>query len=130
MLKVNFKDGTTLAFDLNRDDDIRQWHEWSAVKDFQERITGVGILHNKKFYAVPYPKNFRTVHLEADVIYTEKGGVKRQTAERLICYADETKMTLMVYTYIDPPPPIALRIDVAKVKRRQWEHQKVGVNCG
>lgn len=130
MLKVNFKDGTTLAFDLNKDDDVRQWLEWSAVKDFQERITGVGILHNKRFYAVPYPKNFRTVRLEADVVTTDKGGVQRQTAERLVCFADDTKFSLTVYTYVDPPPPIALRIDVVKVKKRQWEHQKIGVNCG
>lgn len=131
MLKVNFKDGTTLAFDLNKDDDVRQWLDWSQVQDFQERITGVGILHSKRFYAVPYPKNFKAVRLEADVLFSAgKDGVKRQTAERLTCYADEMKLSLLVYTYVDPPPPIALRVDVVKVKRRQWEHQKVGLNNG
>lgn len=127
MLKVNFKDGTTIAFDLNSDDDVRQWLEWSAVKDFQERITGVGILHNRKFYAVPYPKNFRTVHLEADLVMQDKNGQQRAIAERLVCYADETKFSLTVYTYVDPPPPIALRFDVVKVKRREWQHQRLGL---
>lgn len=130
MLKVNFKDGTTLAFDLNRKDDVQQWLEWSSVKDFQERITGVGILHNKKFYAVPYPKYFRMVRLEADLLFTDKGGVQKQHAERLVCYADDVKFSLTVYTYNDPPPPIALRVDMLKVKHRRWDHEKMGLKHG
>lgn len=124
MLKVNFKDGTTLAFDLAREDDVQQWLDWVNVKDFQEQITGIGIIHNKHYYAMPYPKKFRCVRFEADLLYNEKkDGIKRLTAERLDCFADDAKISLTVYVYNDPPPPIALKIEVSRLSKRRWTQE-------
>jgi len=119
MLKINFKDGTTLEFDLNKEDDFQQWNEWSSVKDFQDRITGIGILHEKKFHTMPFPKGFRQVKFSAELVAKEKDGVKRQVGEKLICHADNIQMTMMVYTYKNPPPPILARIDLVRIGKQR-----------
>jgi hypothetical protein len=120
MIKVNFSDGTTLAFDLNRDDDHRQWAEWSLTKDFQNRITGIGILHDKKFHTLQYPKNFRNVKFYAEAVFNEKTGQKRKLGERLVAHADHVKLELLVYTYLDPPPPIQSRTTMSFVGRQMF----------
>lgn len=123
MIKVNFKDGTTLAFDLNKEDDFKQWQEWNAVKDFQERITGIGILNKKKFHTLPAPRNFKDIQFHAELVFKEKDGIKRQLGERVTCVADDIRLSLMVYTYDDPPPPILSRFDVERVKRRNFSYE-------
>lgn len=120
MVKVNFRDGTTLQFDLNKEDDMKQWLEWSSVPDFQRRITGVGILHNKRFLTVPYPKRFRKIQFFAELVYSEKKGEKRLLGEKLICHADEIKLTMLVYTYKNPPPPILSRIDMERIGKQMF----------
>ena len=120
MIKLNFKDGSTLEFDLKNDDDLKQWLEWSSVKDFQERITGIGVLHEKKFHTLPFPKGFRHVRFMAEVVTKEKKGVERELGERLICQADNIQLSILVYTYKNPPPPILSRIDMVKIRNRTW----------
>jgi len=125
MIKVNLRDGQTLAFDLNREEDQKQWLEWSSVTDFQNRISGIGILHNGKFHTLPFPKKFNLVRFYAELVYNEKNGVKRKVGEKLICHADYIKLEIMVYTYDNPPPPISARIDLRKVGKQMFPGQSI-----
>jgi hypothetical protein len=125
MLKVNFKDGSTLEFNLARDDDLRQWQEWSSVPDFQGRITGVGIVHCKRFMTVPLPKRFRRVRFYAELVFGKKNGEQQLIGERLTCHADETKFTLLVYTG-NPPPPVLCRFDVEKIGKQMFPGANIG----
>lgn len=120
MLKVNFKDGTTLEFDLDVAEDVRQWDEWSNASDFQGRITGIGILHNKRFLTLPCPKKFRKVRFYADLVYSEKKGESRLMGERIVCHADDIKLQLLVYTYKNPPPPVLCRMDMEKIGKQMF----------
>lgn len=120
MVKVNFKDGTTLAFDLNNADDLKQWEEWSNANDFQGRITGIGILHNKRFLTIPYPKRFHRIRFYADLVYSERKGERKLMGERLTLHADEIKLELLVYTYKDPPPPILSRINMERIGKQMF----------
>ncbi len=122
MIKVNFKDGTTLAFDLTKASDVQQWDEWSNVKDFQERITGIGVLHNKKFHTFTLPRKFRKVRFYAELVHSEKRGERKLLGERLVCHADEIKLSLMVYTCQDPPPPVLSRMDVERVGKQMFSN--------
>lgn len=119
MLKLNFRDGTTLEFDLSKEDDFKQWNEWSSVKDFQERITGIGILHEKKFHTLPLPKGFKQVRFSAELVYKSKGDVKKQLGEQLVCHADNIMLTLMVYTYKNPPSPVLARVDMRRIGKQR-----------
>lgn len=119
MLKLNFKDGTTLEFDLTKHDDYQQWVEWSSVRDFQERITGIGILHDKKFHTFPFPEGFGRVRFAAELVHREKGGVKRQLGEQLICHADNIQLVLLVYTYKNPAPPVLSRVTMKRIGKQR-----------
>lgn len=119
MIKLNFKDGTTLEFDLTKDDDRKQWVEWSSVKDFQDRITGIGVLHNKKYHALPFPRGFKKVRFHAELVYRKKKREKKLLGEKLTCHADNVKLSVLVYTYTNPPPPILSRVDLDKIGKQR-----------
>ncbi len=122
MIKVNFKDGTTLEFDLNKEADARQWLEWSCVRDFQQRITGIGILHNRKFHILTLPKGFNKVRFYAEIVSTKKHGEIRAQGERLIAHVDEIKLSLTVYTGMNPPPPVLARVDAERIGKQMFEN--------
>ena len=126
MIKLNFKDGSTLEFDLLKEDDLNQWLEWSSVKDFQERITGIGILHDKKFHTFPFPKGFKKVRFQAELVYKTKKGITKLIGEKLVCHADNIKLGITVYTYKNPPPPVLSRIDLIKIGKQRGPYMNEG----
>ena len=119
MIKLNFKDGTTLEFDLTKEDDLKQWLEWSSVKDFQERITGIGILHDKKFHTLTLPVGFKQVRFCAELVFKTRKGERKQLGEKLICHADALQLSILVYTYRNPPPPIQSRTDLKRIGKQR-----------
>ena len=120
MIKVNLDDGKVLSFDLNDASDHQQWLEWSSLQDFQSRITGIGILHDKKFHTFQYPKNFKKVSVYAESVFNAKDGTKRKLGERIIVHADEVKLELLVYTYAGPKPPILSRTTMSFVGKQMF----------
>ena len=120
MIKVNFNDGTTLAFDLTKKADWKQWSEWSSSPDFQKKITGAGILHCKRFLTIPFPKRFKRIQFFAELVYSARKGEKKLVGEKLICHADEIKLTMLVYTYKNPPPPVFSRIDIERIGKQMF----------
>lgn len=124
MIKVNISDGSTLTFNLDDDDDLKQWVEWSAVKEFQNKIRGIGIYLNKKFYTLPLPKKFQKNRFYAQKVFTERDNKKIKVAERVICHSDEIRVTLLVYCFLKPPPPINCKIEVEKIGKNVFD----GVN--
>lgn len=122
MIKVNFKNGDTLQFDLTKDDDLKQWNEWSNVKEFQSKIRGIGILHNKKYHTLPYPKRFKKIKFYAEIIYRNKDNVNKILGEKITCHADNIKLSLLVYTYNNPAPPILSRVDMIKIGKQMFEN--------
>ncbi len=121
MLIVNFKDGTALNFDLKKPDDLAQWLEWQNESDFQNRITGIGIIHEKKFVAMPLPKNFRSLKFYAELVPGKRNGETVIVGERVMCHADQILLSLLVYTYTEPqPPPVFSRFDVKRVGKQMF----------
>jgi len=120
VIKVNLNDGNILSFDLNKAPDWQQWLEWSSSQDFQNRITGIGILHDRRFHTVPYPKNFTKVNVYAESVFNKKDGEKRKLGERVIVHADQVKLELLVYTYDEPKPPIQSRTTMTLIGRQMF----------
>ena len=129
MIVVSFKDGTTLKFNLTREDDYNQWLEWSSIRDFQDKITGVGIIHNRKFITMPLPKRFKNCQFYAELVYKRnKDGKETLQGERLICHADDVKLSLLVYTYVtNPPPPILCKFDAEKIGKQVFPGENFNI---
>ena len=109
MITVNFNNGSTLSFDLNKEDDLKQWKEWCEVTDFQERIRGIGILHDKRFYNVKFDEGcrrnaeqFKMVRFKAETLFNHKNDIQRKLGEKLTVFTDVMKIEYVVYTYPDP----------------------------
>lgn len=130
MVKVSFRNGTTLEFDLRKEDDAKQWLEWSNVHDFQNSITGAGILFNRRFFTVPLPKDFKRCWWYAELLTSNKRGEEAVIGEKLICHADQVRLSLLVYTYTDLPP-ITSRMNLERVGKQVFPGMNLGgINVG
>ena len=99
MIKVNLNDGKVLSFDLNKESDFSTWNQLSETLDFQKKITGIGILHEKKFHTLQYPRNFKKIRIYAEVIL----GGEKTVGERVTIHADHIKLELLVYSPLNSP---------------------------
>lgn len=120
MIKLNFRNGSTLEFDLNDEDDRQHWDEWSPENDFQEGITAIGIIHQKKFHTLPCPKGFRKAKFNAELVYNEKKGQRKLIGEKVSIHVDNILLELLVYTYTRPqPPPVSTRITLKRIGKQR-----------
>ena len=117
MIKVNFKDGTTIDFSLDKKREREQFLEWLKAKDFQDKTTALTVVHNGKHYSLPLPKYFRRVRWYAESVFKKRKGVRQKIGERVVAHADQIKISLLVYTF-DPPPPIASVVYTEKIGRQ------------
>ena len=121
MLKVNLKDGKTIAFDLKDESNLKEWLELSSGEVFQRQITALGKIHNSQWYTLPIPKKFRRISFEAELVENSKRNVpieRKYIGERLKCYADDILISLLVY-YGNRPR--MSRIDVIKLGKRRFD---------
>jgi len=96
MLKIHLSDGRTLSFDLSDPVKAKEWLNLVRTTGFQESIRGMTIQHNGSSYSLSRPDSFRHLwlfaeHLEPDLNAKFKGG------KRLVCQADETRITMMIH---------------------------------
>ena len=112
MIKVNLKNGQTLSFDLENID------EYSSLSDrldddvFVHSITGISVLHNKYWHAITVPQNFKTIKYFVERVKCVKNGIEKYVGERIVCHADDIRLTTLVY-YNEKPR--ITRIDMKKV---------------
>lgn len=130
MIKLNFKDGSTLEFDLNKEDDLQLWGEWSIQDDFQNRITGIGVVHSKNLHTIPWPvwdkywgkKWYDKVRFNAELVYHRKSG--KLQGEKVSIHVNELLIELLVYTYTDPKPPVATKFNVRRIGKHRGPYMK------
>lgn len=117
MIKINRKDGLTLSFDLNDDvqyQDIRQKLE--DIK-FVDDITGMNSLYNTFWHALMVPKNFGKVTYAVEKVRHTKDGVEKIIGEKIICHADNVRLTVLVYYNVRPK---MARIELKKVGKQRY----------
>lgn len=120
MIKVNLKDGKTLSYDLQDEKAVKEWEELSSHQDFQQRITGIGIIYNAQWYTLPLPKKFRQVFFQFELVENNKKDApedRKYVGERVKCYADDTLISLLVYYGSRPKMS---RVDVIKLGKRRF----------
>jgi hypothetical protein len=114
VLWVHTVDGRTESIDLGDEEYARIWMERLRDPAFRDLISGLSVSHNGVTYSLPRPHNFRQVALTAEAVPVEgrnKGG------ERLLCYADEVRLAVMVHR----EQQAAVRISLSKPGRRRFD---------
>ena len=112
MLRVNLANGRTMSFNLDDSDDHKRWINCCSKPDFQNSIRGVIIRHDGKDHALPVPSNFRNVSYDADLLWDKRN--ERVGGERVTCYADKIRVTLVVFRRNG-----AVRVDMARIGKRR-----------
>lgn len=115
MLSVHTKDGLTSSFDLEDEEQVKQWLSLLRNPDFHLAVTGLTITHRGIQYSLPRPKGFRQLRYMAESVPPDfdrrlKGG------ERIFCFADTVRVAAMVHR----EQPAAVRISLTKTGRQRF----------
>lgn len=89
----------------------------NSDRDFLKSVTGIGVLYNKHWHTLPFPKKFNHIQYNAELVQINKGGVVVDVGERIICQADDIQINLMVY--FGHRPKMA-RVDVKKIGKQRF----------
>lgn len=127
MIKINKKDGKTISFDLNEENDKEKITELLGNKDFLGTITGLSSLHNTYWHALTKPKKFRSVSYHVESVKYKKGDVEKIIGEKIICQADDIQLTILVY-YNQRPK--MTRIELKRIGKRRFIPNKNEVMDG
>jgi len=114
MFWVHTADGRTEAVDPDDEAQAREWLERLKNPAFRESISGLSVSHNGITYAMPRPRNFRQVHMTVEVV---KEAGKNKGGQRLLCFADEARLAVMVHR----EQKATVRISLSKPGRRRFD---------
>lgn len=117
LIKVNRKDGKTLSFDLCRDEEYSDIQAKLDDVSFSKDITGINCLFNAFWHAITVPVNFRNIKYDVEKVKFSKGGVEKIVGEKIICHADDVRLTVLVY--YNTCPKIA-RIELKKIGKQRY----------
>lgn len=117
MFWVHTADGLTEAIDLDDEEQARAWSKRLRDPVSRDPITGLSVSHNGVTYSFPMPRNFRQISMTVETVPVagrNKGG------ERLLCYADEVRLAVMVHR----EQQAAVRISLSKPGRRRFDPER------
>lgn len=117
MIKINRKDGLTLSFDLDDDKQLEDITRKLEDKKFVDDITGMNSLYNTFWHALMVPKNFGKLNYTVEKVKHFKDGIEKVIGEKIICHADNVRLTVLVYYNIRPK---MARIELKKVGKQRF----------
>jgi hypothetical protein len=117
LIKVNKKDGKTLSFDLEKDAEYIDIQKKLDDDVFIGEITGINSLFNTFWHALTLPKNFRNVTYGVEKVKHFKNGIEQTIGEKIVCHADDVRLTILVY--YNTCPKMA-RIELKKVGKQRF----------
>lgn len=94
MLLIQTAKGESLRFNLQDEDDLARWNEFANNSNGE--ISTVGIIHRKETHAIPIPRGFRKVYVEAELLISENG-TQKAIGERVSIKADDIRTTMIVH---------------------------------
>ncbi len=117
MFWVHTADGQTEAIDLDDEEQARAW--LTRLKDpaFRDSVSGLSVSHHGVTYSLPKPRNFRQVAMTVEAV-REAG--RNKGGERLLCFADEVRLAVMVHR----EQAATVRISLSKPGRRRFDPER------
>lgn len=117
LIKVNLKSGQTLSFNLGNKEDYSSLSDRLDDDVFARSITGISVLYNTYWHAITVPQNFKTITYHVERVVCVKHGIEVNVGERIVCHADDIRLTTLVY-YNEKPK--ITRIDMKKVGKPRY----------
>lgn len=122
MIKINLNNGKTLSFDLNNENESKEWERLHRDANFQKQITGIGIIYNTQWYILPIPKKFKKSFFYAEIVKNRKN-LSEFVGERITCHVDDIRISVLVY-YGNRPK--MCRFDITKVGKQRFDPSVTG----
>lgn len=92
MIKVNYRSGRTVAYDLERDGDFKRWQEVLNDPSQAIKITGIQVHMNGVMITLPKP---RIDHrFGADLVYGKNGF---GAGERIFCQFRDSRIDVVAF---------------------------------
>jgi hypothetical protein len=96
VIKVQFRDGRTLSFDLDRQSDLNAWCRFSQGEGWKDSVTALAIFCRKTLHTLPVPNaDLRPDDLGAGLVIDRK--YKRPCGEEIWYCTNGIRITLIVY---------------------------------
>lgn len=97
MVKVQFKDGQTLSFDLFKDSDLSAWKNFSNGPSWQQDVTAIGLHQHKVFSTLPAPNHGIVASgFGAGLVFGENG---KTIGEKVWYEVNDLTVSLIAYRY-------------------------------
>lgn len=97
MIKVNFRDGSTVGYDLEVDRDFRAWQQVMRDPLRLRQITGMQIQIHGVTLALPRPKEGSRYRFGAEALL-RSNGVNTVSGERIFCQFRDHRLDILAYT--------------------------------
>lgn len=118
MLTIHTSNGLTAKVDLQDEAQVRAWLGRFADPAFQSGVTGFTVSHKGVQYSVPRPVGFRSVQYAAEHVGAD-GAKGIRGGERVECFADDVRITMMVHR-----EQRAARVSLYKIGRRRYDPRR------
>jgi hypothetical protein len=95
MIKIQFKDGKTISFDLETGRDLGAWDRFSKGDGWKNSVTALAILRRKTLHTLPAPNHgLKPSDFGAGLIIDQNG---RQLGEKVWYLLNGMEVALVVY---------------------------------
>jgi len=117
LLLVHTSDGLTSKINLENEEQAKSWLNRLRNLEFREKISGLTVIQQNGVYlSLPRPQKFKNVILQAENIPRDGNG-KIKGGERLICFADDVRLSVMVHR----DPLATVRVHLVKFGHRRFD---------
>lgn len=97
MIKIQFKNGSTLSFNLRNETDQESWDRFVSGKGWFDSVTALGILARKTLHMLPIPNSgLKAYDLGANLLQDERRN--KISGERVWFCVNGLKLVLTVYS--------------------------------
>lgn len=97
MIKIQFRDGQTISFDLQKPGDHNAWRRFTAYDEWHESVTALAIASRKSLHTLPAPNHGLTPYgFGAGLIFGRP--VHRILGESVWYCVDNLRIKLSVYS--------------------------------
>ena len=107
MIILNMKDGSTVKFNTEEDEQREQFNKLGYDPHKVKFISGLWVIVDKQRVTLPFPQKFRRVYFYCDIMRNKRDGVI--SGDQVVVQADDIRLLVTSYRSHDRMTRIDLR---------------------